>query len=577
MNNQLLTQILEPNNNIYLGYKNSNYFTNTYIPNFEKLNKDNIKFTKEETRKLESRICTGKSKSILADSLYHKLDILTPLTQNNILTDKFILRIIDILKNYKLKFENTSFNFTWVLNLKKLGYNFTDDVLKDLKYLGFNSSIDLNNKVDSNEVELITYFLNFNTSQLPKIKEFFDKNNNIIPKLEHLKYFYSTFVTNYFDKNNLNYFTDLVKLYELLVSYKYQVSQEDVILFTNNIIIYIDKLYESYNIKVQLDIYSSINKFITIMNNNNVFFNQNDIKNFLKLSNLYKKNKYYFYSKYDDFIVLLNSILTHLIKDKNNNLTKFNYLEYLSCNTTLVSQSKPSFTINYKNLIDLISNNNLLNITDNCINKIILNTDTFLLDYLLDKNLIEPSENMMNYACMSNNLSLVKKLINYKFIPSIQNIYYIQNLSTSTYSRDILNFLLDNGLILDNALLAYLIKKNIKISDLEKYGLHTDEYKNMIEDICVRENKFPYETKIKYTDIFLKLANVDICEFEEILIQFDSNNKKIGLLNVLIKAGNIFLINYLKDKYPDIKPDLEVIHKTENAELYKNLFDLKIT
>ena len=573
MNNQLLIQILEPNNNVYLGYKHSNYFTNTYLPNFEKINKDNIKFTKEELRKLESRLCTGKSKSFLADSLYNKLDILSPLTQNNLLTEKFILRITDILKNYKLKCEGFTFNFTWVLNLKKLGYEFTEEMLKDLKSIGFNPQINLKEKISSNEVELITHLLNYNTNSFAKIKEFLEKNHSIIPQLEHMKYFYSIMVVNYLEKNNLSYFSDVISVYELLIKHGYQVSNEDIKLFFNNILIYIDKLYDGYNIKQQTNSNLHIEKFINLINSNNICFTSDDIKILFKSSSLYKKNKYYFAHKYEIYIDSLHCILKKMCDNKINKLQKLNYFEYISfnngINTSLTCVQK------YKILIDLLVNNDLINITENCVIKTIMNQDTFLINYLFDKNLIEPSDNIMNYACLTSNLDLAKKLINYKYIPNIKNIYFIKSLGISTAATNILNFLLDSGLALDDELLRYLIKKNIKIADLDKYGINNAEYIKKIEDLSVRENKFPYDLNSKYIQIFSKLTNIDINEFDELLVNFDTENKKIGLLNNLVKVNNIFLINYLKDKFKDIKPDLEVIHKNENPELYFELFDLK--
>jgi hypothetical protein len=574
MNNQLLIQILEPNNNVYLGYKHSNYFTTTYLPNFEKINKDNIKFTKEELRKLESRLCTGKSKSFLADSLYNKLDILSPLTQNNLLTEKFILRIIDILKNYKLKMESYAFNFTWVLNLKKLGYEFTEEMLTDLKSIGFNPQINLKEKINSTEVELITYFLNYNTTNYLKIKEFLEKNPSIVPKLEHMKYFYSIMVANYLDTNNLNYFSDVISLYELIIKHGYQVSYEDIKLYFNNIVIYMDKSYESgCNIKQQANTNLNIEKFIDLINSKNINFTSDDIKILFKSSSLYKRNKHYFYYKYEIYINILHSVLEKISNNKVNKLSKLNYFEYISFNNVL--HNTPILFGKYKNLVQFLVNNNLLNITENCIIKTIMNQDTLLINYLFETNLVEPSDNIMNYACLTNNLELVKKLINYKYIPNIKNIYFIKNLGISTAATNILNFLLDNGLALNDELLRYLIKKNLKIADLDKYGINNAEYIKKIEDLSVRENKFPYDMNSKYTQIFGKLNNIDINEFDELLINFDTENKKIGLLNNLVKVNNIFLINYLKDKFKDIKPDLEVIHKNETPELYFELFDLK--
>ncbi len=576
MNNQLLIQILEPNYNVYLGYKHSNYFTSTYLPNFEKINKDNIKFTKEELRKLESRICTGKSKSFLADSLYNKLDILSPLTQNNLLTEKFILRIIDILKNYKLKNESYTFNFTWVLNLKKLGYEFTEEMLSDLKSLGFNSQINLKEKISSNDVELITYFINFDTNNFIKIKEFLEKNPTVIPQLEHMKYFYSIMVVNYLEKNNLNYFSDVISVYELLIKHGYQVSNEDIKLFFNNIVIYLDKLYEGYNYKQQTNSNLHIEKFINLINSKNIFFTNDDIKVLFKSSSLYKKNKYYFGHKYVIFIDTLHCILKKICDNKLNKLSKLNYFEYISfLNSNISINGSPTVTLKYKNLIDLLVNDDLVNITENCVIKTIMNQDSFLINYLFEKNLIEPSDNIMNYACLTSNLDLAKKLINYKYIPNIKNIYFIKSLGMLSTATNILNFLLDNGLALDDELIGYLIKKNIKIADLDKYGINNAEYKKKIEDLSVRENKFPYDANSKYIQIFAKLNNIDISEFDELLVNFDTENKKIGLLNNLVKTHNIFLINYLKDKFKDIKPDLEVIHKNEYPELYFELFDLK--
>ena len=578
MTDNILNQILNPVDQ-YWGYKNINYLKNIYIPKFAELNKLNAQFTKEQLRKLESKICTGKSKSLLADSLYNNVEILEPLTKNNVISDKFIIRIIDILVKFKEKLPQRVINFLWVYNLKKNGCTFSDEIMKNLTKIGFKSD-DLNTqKYNAVELDFMNKLVNYNNI-ITECTDFLNKNTDFIPKSSHLKYFYDNINNNYFSKNpiKLNCFVDIFNFYELLLKHKYQITNLDI----NNLFNLFDEYlfvfnHKIYNVDDNISNQNLINikKILQLFNSNNVYINQNHINQYMKNSVLRPQYSYTANRRYLEFLLIFKIIIDLKLENNNNEFIKKNYFELIAydSNTSVLFAYKPQKEY-YLEILNLLLNNNFVEITSSTLNKVLIKKDRLCLNFILEKSLAEPDEQSMNVACFSGDVEIIKTFINNKFIPNLNNVYCIKNCS-----QEILHVLIDyGGLVVTDELIEYTISKGIKLKDLEKHGYDTPEKKQLIEDLCVKHRRFPYTEKTvsEMETLYQTINSITlISEIEKSLVKFSSEKKLVGLIDHLINIGHFEAILYFKNKYPEIKPSLSEIYKSYYSKMYLDIFDLK--
>ncbi len=569
----------------YRGYKNSSYFQTVFIPNFTLINDNNLILTKEELRTLESKICTGKSTSLLADALFHRVNILSPITKNNLLNDKFVIRILDIMTLYKSKNPDEIYNFEWVYNLKKVGFKFTDSMQESLNKIGFINNIDLNKNMNLVEMELMTKLLVCPADFLQNIEQLLKENPTFIPQYEHITIFYNNVVNNYFKMNNFTIvYEDLIKLYELVIKNKYQVTKKDLEsfakLFSQHMLnIYIDRSYSDVTNK---SLKPFIENIMNIFYKYDIYLDEDIMKLLLSASfkKLLNENKsgYSFCDKYRYYINCMTDFITVLLKNPKNQIPKYNYLDLISFNTSTIycdGLLRNMMFAQYKGLIKLLLDNNLLNINNDTTIQLLLNRDHIMLEYLMEEGKIIPDNQMMNLSCYTGNYELIKTLINYKMIPTCENVYYIPNINANNTS--ILNLLLDYGcLMLSDELMEYLISCNIKINDRDKYGWDNDEAIEKIINYSIKYRVFPYtDIETEYKNIFKNITlTTSIMELENILDKFDNDIKMQSLMDHLVTQNNMNLIYYLKSQ-TNIKPSLKIIYKNTLAELYLRLFDLK--
>ena len=94
--------------------------------------------------------------------------------------------------------------------------------------------------------------------------------------------------------------------------------------------------------------------------------------------------------------------------------------------------------------------------------------------------------------------------------------------------------------------------------DLVIYGYNTPEKLHIVEDLCYKHKKFPYET-IKPSKHFLEIVNListnantyeSVRYFNDNIELFDTENKKMYLLNqVYTDACGIYFLKYMYKKY----------------------------
>lgn len=585
MTELLFNQIINPEN-IYYGNKNSIYLKNIFMPKFIELNKLNILLTKEQLKTLESKVCTGKLKSLLSDSIYNKLDILDVITKNNLLSEKFIIRIIDILLLYKEKHphQNLIYNFSWIYNLKKNGCIINDELLKSLSDIGFKSTDIITEKYSSIDFDFMGKIFTYSID-ITDLNNFLLQNPSFIPKNTHIKCYFDNFDTIYFNKSIIYYYIHIFNLYDLLLKHKYQLSSIDMDHIITSLHHYIDICSKSYLLDSEKSktnlIY--IEKIIELFNKNNVYYDQTQIYNFLKNTSriLYCDTCYYFHRTVLEYLLVFNILIKSHINNKNNILEKNNYMDYLIYKTN-ASQSTTSilFGKTYKSyiteILTLLKNENLLNITNNTLNRVLIKGDDIGLDYILENGFIIPDEKSMDIACFYGNIDAIKKFIDNKFIPTIKNIYCINN-----FSVDILNVLLDyGGLIVTDELIEYLINKNIKLNDLEKYGYNTLEKQELITELSIKHRNFPYQTEIQkdFQNIFSTIRNnknFGIHDLEIYLPKFNNDLRLKSLLDLFVINNNLECIYFFKEKYPYIKPSNRVIHSSFYSKMYMDLFNIQ--
>lgn len=582
MAQQLLNFINNIPDNYYPGYRNVNLLKEKFIPYFTEINKKNLILTKEEMRKLESIVCTGKSRSLLSDSLYNSIDILNIITEKQLLSEKFVIRIIDIIKIFLDKNPHLAKkNFTWIINLKRNGFKFNEELLNLLSSIGFKNDINLDINIDNTELEFIHILSSKKTD--PKIStfvsSFLEKNPEFIPKFGQLKIFVESLLNyNHDDINNI------FSIYHAFIKNKYQITHDDIILFLSVVNKYYDMMYISYSSAIPFfpnEVLNKTKQFIELCESKGIKLDQNIINNFIK-SGL-RTDRHNFTSKYLWFLKTFHEIMLIFMKQTETKV-KFNYLDYLTYNSShfAVNITSDEFKTSYTNLIKFLHDKGILEINDDTIRKLIFNKDDVSINYLITNNICEPTEEMMNYACFAENINLIKTLINYKFIPSMKNIYYLRISALKKESLNILNTLISlGGLPVNEELIEYLISKNCIISDLEKYGLDTDEMKEKIKNMCIKHNKYPYEKNIP-CEFSEKIKNITYNSGIDDLYFTDNLNvyEKTSILKHLIQIENINLVIFMIKKYPELKEHItvrDICSNMNNFDIYLDIFnDLKI-
>jgi hypothetical protein len=583
MAHQLLDLIYNIPNNYYSGYKNATYLKEKFVPCFTGINNKNLILTKEELRKLESHLCTGKSRSLLSDSLYNSIDVLNIITEKQLLTEKFVIRIIDVIKIFLNKNPYlTKNNFTWIINLKKNGFKFNEEILKLLSSIGFKNDINLDNNIDNTELEFIHILSSKKADPTLSIhvSSFLEKNPQFTPKYGQLKTLLESLQSYTLD--NIN---NLFSIYQAFIKNNYQIMRNDIILFLSLINKYYDTMYASYSTIgfYPNEVLNKTKEFIELCQSKEIKLDQDIINNFIKTG--YRFDRQNFTEKYLWFLKTFHEIML-IFMEQNETKVKFNYLDYLTytynSHNVTTNIIFDEFKTIYTNLIKYLYEKKILDINDDTIRKIIFNKDNVSINYIITNNIYEPSEEMMNYACFAQNINLIKTLINYKFIPNIKNVHYLRISPVVKESLNILNTLITlGGLPVNEELIEYLISKNCIIHDLEKYGLDTDEMKEKIKNMCIKHNKYPYEKLIK-------------CEFQEKIktishnlsvddLNFTDNlnmYEKTGILKHLIHIGNINLVIFMIKKYPELKAQInvsDICYNMNNFDIYVDIFnDLKI-
>jgi hypothetical protein len=342
-------------------------------------------------------------------------------------------------------------------------------------------------------------------------------------------------------------------------------------------------LNRNYAVAHNESLKSIIEQFINMFNQYDIHVDEYIIKilllpSFKKLNNEHKSG-YNFCYKYVYYINCLNNFINIILKNPKNKLLKYNYLDILSFNSSTIycdNALRNKMMVQYKELIKLLIDNDLLIINNDTTVQLLLNKDNNMLEFLMSEGKILPDNQMMNLCCYSGNIELIKTLINYKMIPTCENLYYISNLTAS--SSSILNLLLDYGcLLISDKVMEYLVKCNIKINDRDKYGWDDEESEQKIINYCIKYRKFPYsDIYTEYQDIFKSITlTTSIMDLEQhVLNKFDNDLKMQSLMNHLITQNNMTLIYYLKT-HTTIKPSLDIIYKSSLHELYLELFDLK--
>jgi hypothetical protein len=362
------------------------------------------------------------------------------------------------------------------------------------------------------------------------------------------------------------------------LKHNYIITNNDLKYFIDFLNILFSKCYGVYNPTYLTSVTENdISQMIKLFNDHNVFLNKELVLNLLN-SSIYKCNTvsdYHITSLYNYYLMVIHQIIKTALKDKRNDIPKLNYVEYLIYNTSNHKTGNCSYL---SIILNLLLDNNLLDINDNIINRLLINNNISLIKSLIETNKLISSENLMNIACSAGNIEFIKLLINNKVIPTIKNLYYIThyafvNLSTINI---LITTLIDGGLPLNDETLEFLISKNFKLDNLDNYGL--DDSK-LIEKLCIKRRKFPYQAKFPsvYEPIFSKLNNdYSIIALEEVIDKFDEEYKKISLMEHFIILDVPQNVLYLKNKFPEIKISKEIIYKSPRANIYLDIFDLKI-
>ena len=559
------------------GWRNYGYLKDNIIHNLELINSNNIILSKSDLKQLENKFCAGKSRSILVDSLYFKsYDVLSVLTEKHVLYDKFVIRALDIIINYKNISKEKEFNFQWIFNLKKHGFKFSDDIKNKLTYIGFD--INLLEKIQDNvqgnfEIDIIKKICNFkNVDEFVMDIENLTKSNKIILTENILLSYYKAipniyFNDNYYDHLKRSVITDLINIYKLFIKLEYKLTDNDMLSFFDILNQLLNKSVTVHGPQylVHLPI-NKINELLLIFNDNNIFANKDMILLLLNASfTKIKQNcEFYISPNYTHYYVsIFHNIIETLKKNKNNKIPKLNYIEYLLYNENYNYYYDKTIL---NSTLELLLDNELLLINNIVISRLFISNNLQFLEILLNKKVIDYSNELLRIASRYGNIKFIQLLIDNKIIPTFEDIKYI---GPTNYYYEILNIFIEGGLLVNEKLLEYLVSINKKLPNIEKYNLDNSD---LLERFCIKHRKFPYSFP-EYQNIFSSLREkISILDLEKIIDKFDEEYKQISLFEHFIELENMDILLYLKNKFPNIKISKKSIYKTKNYKIYLEIF-----
>ncbi len=563
------------------------YFQNILFPFFKSLKNNKTVLSDKEMKKLETILCGGaKGSSILfqyfrfiSNNTKNKVEILDCLTQNNILSEGFILKLTNIIKYVIKKIYNIELDYTWLYNLNHLGFQFSEILLAEFKEILFCPMFNINEKINKTDIKFMELF-NFReifgyetvkASHIKKIKErmneiteYMQKNtiqptNNLLSVIYKyinetilaggnidlnnlmiivINNIYKEFVKNGYQitDSDLNYLIDFyVSATELYYCFS---KQKEVIQFENNYINLIQYFIDTSKTNNENIINMFINKFIK---NNNEF--SNNVGVMYIFQELLKNNKF--------IKISLNKLISirttyHVEEDVDD----YNFDKFIKKNYNAET---------YYNLIKYIHKNNLAEFDQDFIELSILNDDFIVNKFMIDNNILIPNNYLMNLACSSKSIDVIEKFVKLKYIPTFENLTYCSDDSFELYQK-----LIEYGLQVDDNVVEYFISKNRSIIDLNVYGYNTPEKLEFIEKLCYKYGNFPYpdiKPSSEFNDViyFIK-TNANNYEsvqcYEDNIHLFGTNEKKSYIVNEIYnKMEGVYFLKYMYKKY-GIKADV---------------------
>lgn len=566
-----LQAIINPVQNFgyYNNYKNQKYLNEIFLKVIKNYNDSTAKWTTSELKQLEAYILKGKSKSILADSLYLSMDILAPLTVKHAFTEKNFMRILEVLQSYKQRYPVKEFSFTWVYNLKKNNFVFTEEVINILKSIGFTFGTFLTKTGNIAEVEL-SQISSLKSGTVNMIKTVLEKYPDYILTIENykqiLKTYYSVITDDIYQPKDNIIFDRIVEVTKLFVKHKYVLTNNDISEFINTIELFLEK--RSYFSNKKYDFNNFLKSMLGIFAENKIEFDSNNINHLFETLKTKYISSTYINTPYDN-----TNILIYIIKMIK--LPKKDYLSMIAFNTSELSLE---ICNSHCNLIEYLKTNDLLEINQDTLYNAILICDKIIVEYLIENESIVLNNTALNYSIMTCNLTIIKLMINNKCIPTLENLKYLPKNNPYQISPIFDYLILSYCITVNKDLIEFLISQNIRLNNLNKLELVTGEMNNMIINYSVKHLEYPYDDnlKTKYSKIFAELNEKD--DFpDNYFNDFDTDEKLEGLLKHLIINNNkMTLIIKFKNKFPHIKPSIKSICISKYADALADIFGLNI-
>lgn len=480
-------------------------YLNTSYNSFYSLQEDTIHIL--EDIQYKRIIVTEDEMDMITDKIikHKKIELLSKYPTNilnvyfltKILTPNQIGNIIDCLDKLLQKKQIYIHNQQWLINLLN-NNNLTQDVFKKLVNLE------------------LTFFHQAKSKLIEHSFNFYDKND----------------LKNIFDlykkiDDNSEYFGILLRI---INEKKIKIKKDD---FKNLIEIsqgkYIDKIYQLYKTKKV-----NIN-FIEELLNYNYLYDGIDVI----LKDISDEESIYFIEKYienkDNLKMNINKI-TEIIINHINKIKKINVnILYCLINTSnisllekLIKEKKINLDINDKEYItkticlignmeifSLFKRNNLLELTDNCFELVILN---------------------------EKNSELIRELLDNKVIPSIKTLTLLPD---NYYGQRIFNIIKDSYLIkITPEIIKLLLSKNIIVGGIQNY-IESSNIETLYK-ICHDVNRFPpeYESYIK------QHISKEVLEFRKMFlshsIEYIEKKIKEGMIIDQYCYENLFLNYYYR-------------------------------
>ncbi len=556
---------------------NDNYLKNTLFPFFQNLKNENKVLSDKDLKKLETVLCGGgKGTSVLYNFLvFNKnnptvIPILDYLTEKHLLSEKFVFKIFSIMEFCSRRIYEITFDFNWLYNLNYLGFHFSDELVKEFPKIGFYPEFNMNEKINKQDVEIEELFkfkkvINdidekkiFKTikNQINKIIKYM-KDNKIIPNKYIISMLYKQikFILDANISIEINdYMLTFIKdIYTQFVKNKYQLTEYDLEMYLN---LYVESIhcyyrYDDHELNRFEKDYIEILNFFT---NDKSLITENIINNFI---DKFIKDKI----EFPNNVGLMHLIQILLEKNKSCKISLKKLISLETC--YYFSDELDDYNFNdfidsnynaktYYNLINYVYDNKLDDFDDDYIELCILNNDAVAFKILCDKNIIVPSNYLMNVACSASSEYIIDKFLSLKYIPTYENLTYCED------NMEIYKKLIENGLHIDDNVLEYFISKHMDLIDLVIYEYNTPEKLPIVEDLCYKHKKFPYET-IKPSKHFLEIVNListnantyeSVRYFNDNIELFDTENKKMYLLNkVYSDACGMYFLKYMYKKY----------------------------